>query len=412
MATNESFLLHSLNWFGFLTSTDLLSEAQAAGDGFVANLGLRDQRLGFQWVQRQIAGFDGDPMNINAFGESGGSISLTHHLCGTEPLFQRVILQSGTVGMPSGGIDEANAMYERLLEYLSIDESTAEARLAALRAAPVEQLVQAVVDLNLAPAWPYASEEDPFYSQGPPRWTTISNQLRKNTWCKEVIVGDSSFEGFMLINKLLRTGGRDDIFTALDTSLQPADAEKLRDYYKISRSLPDNLFWTNVARLLGDFAFSEPTDRLVSALASSVDHKVYRYHGALSNPFPGSMYSFVAGHHFVEVLYLFLTYLERYPTHRENFFAQVAKGMARMWIGFANAQVPWEEYKKDEAGNIAVFDDLRGIDVRTREQDEDVSKKDVWCERRYQGTKIITSALEHAEDAELARDIILNRFLH
>lgn len=407
----DHIIRNRLNWFGFFTSSELLAESRNDGDGFVANLGFRDQRLGFQWVQQQIAGFGGDSTNITAFGESGGSISLTHHLCANEPLFQRVILQSGTVESPGGSLKGRDAVYEKLLKYLDIDAQMPKARIAALREAPVERLVQAVIDFKAAPMWPYASDEDPFYFNGPPRWSTVGEQLRNCQWCKEVIIGDSSFEGFMVVSSLLQSGNRQGFLDALRTLLKDADAEMLRKSYDIHPTLPSNLFWTNTARLVGDMAFSEPTARVAHALSSSANHRIYRYQVCLSNPFPGSMFSYVAGHHFVEILYLFMTYLERYPTHRNNFFAEVAKALARKWIGFANGKAPWAEFREENGWKIAVFDDLRGIDVRSKEQDERIGKEDVWGERRYEGWEMIRQALENAEDGDAARGAILTALL-
>lgn len=54
------------NIFGFLTSEEL----RAAG--FKANNGFRDQKVAFEWVQKYIKEFGGDPNEVTAVGQSAG----------------------------------------------------------------------------------------------------------------------------------------------------------------------------------------------------------------------------------------------------------------------------------------------------------------------------------------------------
>jgi carboxylesterase type B len=57
--------------FGFLTSDELRKA------GYLGNNGLRDQRVAFEWIKRNIAGFGGDPDNVTVGGQSaGGSLLL------------------------------------------------------------------------------------------------------------------------------------------------------------------------------------------------------------------------------------------------------------------------------------------------------------------------------------------------
>ena len=66
------------------------------------NMGLYDQQMGLQWVQRNIGAFGGNANNVTLFGESAGSVSVSLHLLSplSRDLFHRAILQSGSANMP------------------------------------------------------------------------------------------------------------------------------------------------------------------------------------------------------------------------------------------------------------------------------------------------------------------------
>ncbi|GAA2063798.1 carboxylesterase/lipase family protein [Williamsia deligens] len=83
---------YRLGALGYLDLTGFSSEART----FDGNLGLRDQVAALQWVQRNIAGFGGDPDNVTVFGESAGGNAVTTLLAtpSAEGLFHRAIAQS------------------------------------------------------------------------------------------------------------------------------------------------------------------------------------------------------------------------------------------------------------------------------------------------------------------------------
>lgn len=64
---------YRLNFFGTLASKEITK----AG---VANLFLKDQDVAFEWVQKYISQFGGDPDKVTVFGESAGAMSTTTHM--------------------------------------------------------------------------------------------------------------------------------------------------------------------------------------------------------------------------------------------------------------------------------------------------------------------------------------------
>jgi len=80
--------------------------------GRPANLGLLDQLAAFEWVQRNIGGFGGDPTRVTAFGQSAGGDAVLHLMAvdRARGLFSRAIVQSAPMGTMGGRAKLAAAM--------------------------------------------------------------------------------------------------------------------------------------------------------------------------------------------------------------------------------------------------------------------------------------------------------------
>src|SRR6185312_6116668 len=61
---------YRLGEFGFFSYPGLTTESDRRGAG---NFGVMDSIVALQWVQKNIAGFGGDPKRVTVFGESAGA---------------------------------------------------------------------------------------------------------------------------------------------------------------------------------------------------------------------------------------------------------------------------------------------------------------------------------------------------
>lgn len=100
-----------------------LKEDKDVGIGS-GNYGIWDVLAGLEWVQHNLAHFNGDLSNITVFGESAGAILIDYLLKIPKELlpqnftlFHKVILQSGSVWtVPPKSIESAQSTFDKLLE--------------------------------------------------------------------------------------------------------------------------------------------------------------------------------------------------------------------------------------------------------------------------------------------------------
>ncbi|KAI8986130.1 carotenoid ester lipase precursor [Trametes punicea] len=138
----EPIIYVSMNYrvsaYGFLAS----QEVKGAG---VGNLGLQDQRLALQWIQKYISAFGGDPTKVTIWGESAGAISVALQMLtnGGNPdgLFRGAFMQSGSP-IPVGDITHGRGDYDTLVAETGC--SGAAETLQCLREVPFDTLKKAV----------------------------------------------------------------------------------------------------------------------------------------------------------------------------------------------------------------------------------------------------------------------------
>jgi len=129
---------YRVNVFGWFAHPELTKESPRHASG---NYGSLDQLAGIQWVKANIAQFGGDPSKVTIWGESGGSRSV--NFLAASPLLK---------GLARGAIAESHTTFGRMLTLADAEangvkfaNAIGRTSLAALRAAPAEELLEASI---------------------------------------------------------------------------------------------------------------------------------------------------------------------------------------------------------------------------------------------------------------------------
>jgi para-nitrobenzyl esterase len=148
---------YRLGIFGFFSHPDLAGESGHKASG---NYGLLDQVAALKWVKDNIATFGGDPDNVTIFGESAGSFSVGALMASppAQGLFKRAIGESGAFFGDTLPL-KAHAKTEKAdMEFAK--SSLGAASLAALRAKPADEILQAALK---QPALRFAPNIDGYF---------------------------------------------------------------------------------------------------------------------------------------------------------------------------------------------------------------------------------------------------------
>jgi len=125
---------YRLGALGFLAHPALADANGQSGD-----YGLMDQQAALRWVQRNIAGFGGNPRNVTIFGESAGGLSTLSQVASPQAkgLFERAVVESGSYNLTQASLTSAEAAGEAFATKAGCASQTA----ACLRSLPVSTIL-------------------------------------------------------------------------------------------------------------------------------------------------------------------------------------------------------------------------------------------------------------------------------
>ncbi|ELR09469.1 hypothetical protein VC83_00616 [Pseudogymnoascus destructans] len=187
-------LNYRLGMFGWLSGPTY----QASG---TANIGLHDQRLALEWVQKNIHLFGGDPNRVTVIGESAGGGSIMHQITaygglkGKVPFQQAIVQSPGWVPSPSNYQNEA--VFQKTLSFASLIAQKQVATVDDLRNLTTEQLYYtnyAVTGLSNYGTFTYGPTVDEDFAPKLPGELLLQGQFDKSL---NVMLGHNSEEGFL-----------------------------------------------------------------------------------------------------------------------------------------------------------------------------------------------------------------------
>lgn len=259
---------YRLNVFGFFAHPELTKESPHHASG---NYGLLDQSAAIQWVKQNIAAFGGDPSKITIAGESAGSFSVSAQMA--SPLSKNLL--AGAIGESGSllGTQSVTSLAEAEKAGVQFAGGIGIASLAALRAIPAEQLLEATSKPGLS-RFPVAVDGY-FFPQSPVQVFAEGKQS-----AVPLLVGWNSAES----NAQALLGKEKPTRQAYAEAVQNTYGEKAAEVLKAYNAATDEDVEQVATDLAGDRFIGFSTWRWSDVHAGTSNKPVYRYLYSRSRP--------------------------------------------------------------------------------------------------------------------------------
>lgn len=344
---------------GFLAGSVIQAELELDGFQGSGNFGFTDQQVAFEWIQRYISHFGGDPESVTAVGESAGGISISNQMVAANaPKFQHAVCMSGlSVSIPAWTMDEHEALFKAVCHYFRIrpEEPGVLDRLREIpqqtlaNATPVIQGVLSGTGNPCLDGWFYT--RDPREIHTPP------------DWLKGYMLGDTYHEGIIFHLNLLGDNFDSIRSILLQYISDESKTNEILHAYGICPEISHDLLLDRVEHMCGDAIFKIPNYATALTCSELKCHiPLYLYHfdqrSRIKNVFEGTAY------HAHELLYLFGNLDNKLNEHERT----MALDFATAWIRFAYGEQPWLASK----GQWKVWGPNSTHAVKTEAEDENI----------------------------------------
>ncbi|KAH6662123.1 putative carboxylesterase [Halenospora varia] len=332
LTLGKPFIAVNLNYrlgiFGF-AATSAMIEAQHGDEVRGVNFGLRDQKVGFQWIANNISAFGGDPQRITIAGQSAGGNSTHVHaleakLNPSTPLFRKAILQSGAVGCTGPiSLADAEANWDKLCKVLAVSVDDKMREFETMLKITVLELLQASRELfwylfplvNDQLILDFTVDLDPvLVNLGE---TSNGKKLSGSAAPIDVLLGGVDNEGTPLYQRQVASvASFEGIQKQLSLSaVDPQVVNKMLDLYGVTSETSLDGLKSGLYRFLTEVQFGLPTFKAYEYFATN-NHKgkggacettARRYKVNAGNPFSGGPGDNLHGiaHHCVDLIYIF-----------------------------------------------------------------------------------------------------------
>ncbi|EPS35893.1 hypothetical protein H072_10640 [Dactylellina haptotyla CBS 200.50] len=321
---------------GLLASEDLESNG---------NFGIKDQVLGFQWLQKHIAGFGGDPSNITAFGESAGAMLLSTLLQLSSALFNKALVMSGSATLrPSKTELQQKALYNDVINHLNLAENTAKERVEELSTRNIESIIS-----SLPPLLHVGPSLEPGFLDEIVTLETISEKTTPS-WCDEIVIGDCFHDASCFKTRVLNHENNAAYFIAcIESVLEPASAQAIINSYHIAASNSPEESLVHCMELLTDLRWYLPILHFALDQKQGSSTAISRYHFHQTNKFDCQWKGLAA--HLFDITLL----LQNHSDLLQDDDLKLSKDMAERFLNFAYGRGFVSEAEGGSEGNVVVW---------------------------------------------------------